>query len=123
MLVADDDRGMRISTVAILKTSGYSVSEAEDGVVALAALAGSEIDAVILDVKMPRKDGISVLEDMVPQPPPPGVLLVSAYDIEHETRLLIGRRVHKVLRKPVPPPLLIEAVAEAVEVAKAARSA
>ena len=123
VLVADDDRGVRVSVVRILSGCGYSVAEAEDGQEALDKLAIDEIDAVVLDVRMPRKDGISVLEDLVPAPPPPGVLLVTAYDIDRETRSRLGTRVLRILRKPVPPPVLIEAVSEAVEAARSARSA
>jgi CheY-like chemotaxis protein len=123
VLVADDDRGIRLSVVKILSRCGYQVAEAEDGQDALDKLASAEVDALVLDVKMPQKDGLAVLDELFPEPPPPGVLLVSAYDIDRETRRRLGTRVHKVLRKPVPPPTLIEAVAEAVEVSKSARSA
>ncbi len=99
------------------------MAEAEDGQEALDKLAIHEVDAVVLDVRMPRKDGISVLEDLDPEPPPPGVLLVTAYDIDRETRSRLGTRVHRILRKPVPPLVLIEAVSEAVDVARSARSA
>jgi CheY-like chemotaxis protein len=123
ILVADDDRGIRVSIKKILSRLGYQVAEAEDGQDALDKLARGDVDAVVLDVKMPRKDGITVLDEMFPEPPPPGVLLVSAYDIDRQTRTRLGTRVHKVLRKPVPPPTLIEAVSEAIEVARSARSA
>src|SRR5713226_1536487 len=110
VLVADDDVGIRESTVGILRRLGYAVYQAEDGQEALDILAAGEVDAVVLDVKMPRCDGISVVEQMFPEPPPPSVLLVSAYDIDPRTRSQLGRRVHKMLRKPVPPRRLIEAV-------------
>jgi two-component system response regulator MprA len=123
VLVVDDDQGVRVSVARILSNCGYDVAEAEDGQQALDQLAATEVDAVVLDVKMPRKDGIAVLEELLPEPPPPGVLLVSAYDIDRETRSRLGTRVHKILRKPVPPPTLIEAVSAAVDVARSARSA
>lgn len=121
VLVADDDPGIRESTVEILSRLGYSVAEAVDGDDASAKLADPTFDALVLDVRMPGRDGIAVLDDCHPATPPPGVLLVSAYDIEQRTRADLGRRVCKVLRKPVPPPVLVEAVAEAVRVGRAAR--
>ena len=122
VLVADDDPGIRESTVEILTRLGYSVAEAVDGDDATAKLADHSLDALVLDVRMPGRDGIAVLDSLDPRPPPPGVLLVSAYDIEQRTRARLAGRVCKVLRKPVPPPMLVDAVAEAVQAARAARS-
>ena len=122
VLVADDNIALRSTVAEILSRVGYSVVEAEDGVEALEKLAAEEVDALVLDVKMPRKDGLSVLDDLEPLPPPPGVLLVSAYEIDTDVRARLGNRVYKILRKPVPPATLIQAVSEAIEVAKAARA-
>ncbi|MGH7733611.1 MAG: response regulator, partial [Gemmatimonadales bacterium] len=96
VLVADDDRGVRESVSEILERFGYSVTEAEDGQDALEKLAAGHVDAVVLDVKMPRRDGLEVLEEMMPQPPPPGVVLVTAYDVGPEIRVLLANRVTKV---------------------------
>ncbi|HUC37464.1 MAG TPA: response regulator [Acidimicrobiales bacterium] len=122
VLVADDDHDLRILTSEILRRCGFLVEEAQDGEEVLDKLARREIDAVVLDVKMPRKDGILVVEEMSPEPPPPGVLLLTAYDIDHETRVRLGGRIVDILRKPIPPTVLIEAVSQAVEVAQSARS-
>jgi CheY-like chemotaxis protein len=122
VLVADDDSGLRQSVAEILRGCGYSVAEAEDGLDAFEALSANRVDAVVLDMKMPGKDGVAVIADLDPEPPPPGVLLVSAYDIDSETRGRLGGRVCKVLRKPVPPPVLIEAVAEAIQIARGGRA-
>ena len=122
VLVADDDPGIRVSTAEILSRLGYAVTEAVDGDDASAKLEDPSYDALVLDVRMPGRDGIAVLDHADPRPPPPGVLLVSAYDIEQVTRTRLGTRVCRVLRKPVPPPVLVDAVAEAVAVAEAART-
>lgn len=122
VLVADDDRAVRESAAEILQRSGFTVTKASDGQEALEQLAAGEIDAVVLDVRMPRRDGLSVLEDMDPQPPPPGVVLVTAYDVGSEIRVRLGRRVTGILRKPVPPRMLIESVTEAVRVARGSGS-
>jgi two-component system, OmpR family, response regulator MprA len=54
ILVVDDDPAVRDS----LQYIGYRVSTAEDGLQALAQLAASRPDAVIMDVMMPRLDGL-----------------------------------------------------------------
>ena len=58
ILVVDDDQAVRDSLKRSLEYSGYQVSTAEDGVEALARLAAVRPDAVIMDVMMPRLDGL-----------------------------------------------------------------
>jgi CheY-like chemotaxis protein len=113
VLVVDDDAGMRSTTVEILGQAGYAVREAWDGNVALERLAEEMPDVLLLDVRMPERDGISVLETMNPEPPPPDVVLVSAYAIDAESRQRLGTKVDQYLRKPVPPKKLLEAVSDA----------
>jgi CheY-like chemotaxis protein len=118
VLIADDDRGVRESVAEILSSYGYSVVEADDGDVALERLAAGDVDAVLLDVKMPRRDGLSVLDDMTPPPPPPGVILVTAYDITPDERRRLGGRVTRILRKPVPPRTLLDVIGEAIRASR-----
>jgi CheY-like chemotaxis protein len=122
VLVADDDDALRTTLAEILSHIGYTVFQAQDGVEALEMLAHHEIDALLLDLKMPHKDGISVLNDLEPGPPPPGVLLISAYEIDPGLRGRFTGKVHKFLRKPVPPSTLVGSVQEAVELARSARN-
>lgn len=58
ILVVDDDQAVRDSLARSLKYTGDEVVTAKDGVEALAKLAGYTPDAVIMDVMMPRLDGL-----------------------------------------------------------------
>jgi len=58
ILVVDDDQAVRDSLARSLQYSGYEVVMAEDGLAALAKLSGMRPDAVIMDVMMPRLDGL-----------------------------------------------------------------
>ena len=58
ILVVDDDQGVRDSLARSLQYSGYQISTAQDGIEALAKLSSGYIDAVIMDVMMPRLDGL-----------------------------------------------------------------
>src|SRR5690606_7954027 len=58
ILVVDDDQAVRDSLARSLKYSGDEVITAGDGIEALAKLAGHTPDAVIMDVMMPRLDGL-----------------------------------------------------------------
>ena len=58
ILVVDDDQGVRDSLTRSLQYSGYDVTAACDGIEALAQLSNGRTDAVIMDVMMPRVDGL-----------------------------------------------------------------
>ncbi len=58
MLVVDDDRAVRESLRRSLEFNGYRVALARDGAEALASIASAAPDAVVMDVMMPRLDGI-----------------------------------------------------------------
>jgi two-component system response regulator MprA len=64
ILVVDDDRAVRESLRRSLTFNGYSVSLAEDGVEALKSISEERPDAVILDVMMPRLDGLEVCRQL-----------------------------------------------------------
>jgi two-component system response regulator MprA len=58
VLVVDDDRAVRDSLRRSLEFNGYSVSLAADGAEALASIANQAPDVLVIDVMMPRLDGI-----------------------------------------------------------------
>jgi CheY-like chemotaxis protein len=122
VLVADDNAGIRESVVEILLCAGYQVTEADDGDVALQRFTEHPTEIMVLDVRMPRCDGIALIENLIPSPPPPAILLVSAYDVDPEVKARLGRKVFKYLRKPVSPLDLLAAVAEASGIGNAVRA-
>jgi two-component system, OmpR family, response regulator MprA len=58
VLVVDDDRAVRESLRRSLEFNGYDVALAADGAEALASISGSAPDVVVMDVMMPRLDGL-----------------------------------------------------------------
>jgi two-component system response regulator MprA len=58
VLVVDDDRAVRESLRRSLEFNGFAVSLADDGAEALAGISGTRPDVVVMDVMMPRLDGI-----------------------------------------------------------------
>ncbi len=58
VLVVDDDKAVRESLRRSLEFNGYAVALASDGAEALAGIAGAAPDVVVMDVMMPRLDGI-----------------------------------------------------------------
>src|SRR5215475_6292251 len=63
ILVVDDEPNARGALRTILAEEGYAVSEAGDGVEALAHLRDVGADLVLADVRMPRMDGITLLKE------------------------------------------------------------
>jgi two-component system response regulator MprA len=59
ILVVDDEEAVRDSLSRTLRFQGYDVNVAEDGIAGLEAITDHEPDAVILDVMMPRLDGLA----------------------------------------------------------------
>jgi CheY-like chemotaxis protein len=100
LLVDDDDvmrRGMRLA----LEQDGWQVSEAENGRVALARLAETRPDVIVLDLMMPEMDGFEFLVEMrsraewrdIP------VLVVTAKDLTVAERSRLNGDVERVLQK------------------------
>jgi len=79
ILVVDDEKLIRWSLQKNLSRAGYEVLEAEDGVQALETVEEEGADLVLLDIRMPRKDGIEVLQHLVEHHPEIPVILMTAY--------------------------------------------
>jgi two-component system nitrogen regulation response regulator NtrX len=61
ILVVDDEAGVRVSLTGILGDEGYLVDAVESGEACLVALAGKRYDLLLLDVWLPRMDGLETL--------------------------------------------------------------
>ena len=68
VLAVDDERYIRRLVEVNLQRAGYRVSTAEDGVEALERIREERPDLVVLDVMMPRKDGMAVLKELKADP-------------------------------------------------------
>lgn len=110
VLVVDDEEDVRVSAADVLRSEGYDVVEADDGIAALDLLSRRPISVMVLDVRLPRRDGIEVL-DALEEPPP--VVLISAYCLDPAVRSRLGDKVGAFLKKPFPPLRLLEEVSAA----------
>jgi two-component system nitrogen regulation response regulator NtrX len=64
ILIVDDEQSIRRSLAGILSDEGFETAGAEDGEKALAAVRDERPDVVLLDIAMPGRDGVEVLEEM-----------------------------------------------------------
>jgi two-component system response regulator MprA len=84
ILVVDDERAVRDSLRRALELDGYDVELAPDGASALAAIAASEPDAVVLDVLMPGMDGLEVSRRVRSEGSKLPILMLTARDAVHD---------------------------------------
>lgn len=78
ILLAEDERSLSRAVAALLERNNYSVDAVFDGMEALEYLASSNYDAVILDIMMPRMDGLTVLRRLREQGNPIPILMLTA---------------------------------------------
>lgn len=84
VIVADDQTLVRHGIRSLLELSGEFavVAEASDGEEALRAVRSKRADVVLLDVRMPKKTGVEVLEEMRAMKAPPPAILLTTFDDE-----------------------------------------
>src|SRR5438309_11729100 len=77
ILIVDDEAGIRDSLSSILTEEGYAVESVSSGEECLARLAKQQVELVLLDVWLPKMDGIETLERMRRDGHFPRVVMVS----------------------------------------------
>ncbi len=80
ILVVEDDLSLADGLVTALKREGYTVDLLHDGIHALEALANEVFDLVVLDLGLPRLDGLAVLKQLRANENSVPVLILTARD-------------------------------------------
>lgn len=78
LLLAEDEKDLSCALTTILEHSNYSVDAVYDGEEALAYLSSNNYDGAILDIMMPKLDGLSVLKEIRRRKNPIPVLFLTA---------------------------------------------
>ena len=79
ILVVDDELNMRLVLKALLNKEGYDVATASDGVEALKVLKSGGVGVVVTDLKMPKLDGVGLLERVIRDYPSTPVIIITAH--------------------------------------------
>ncbi|MCB2379096.1 sigma-54 dependent transcriptional regulator [Hymenobacter sp. BT635] len=79
ILIIDDEKAIRNTLKEILEYESYTVDQAEDGPTGLDMLIKNKYDVVLCDIKMPKMDGIEVLERAQIASPDAAFIMVSAH--------------------------------------------
>ncbi|MBL8706581.1 MAG: response regulator transcription factor [Rhodospirillales bacterium] len=107
--LVDDDRNIITSIAMALEAEGFTVRTYSDGAEALKGLTAQPVDLAVLDIKMPRMDGMELLGRLRRQTQMPVIFLTSKDD---EVDELLGLRMgaDDYIKKPFSQRLLIERI-------------
>src|SRR5271163_692591 len=120
--LVDDDKNILTSVTITLEAEGFKVKTYADGAEALRGLTATPPDLVVLDIKMPRLDGMEVLQRLRKTSAMPVIFLTSKDD---EVDELLGLRMgaDDYITKPFSQRLLIERIRALLRRGDAARDA
>ena len=112
VVLVDDDPMVRTGLSLILGGDPdiTIVAEAVDGEEALGVVARERPDVVLMDIRMPRRDGLSATEAILARPQPPRILVLTTFDADELVFEALRAGAAGFLLKDTPPARLVEAV-------------
>ena len=115
ILIVDDDRATRHLLQRLLIRAGFHAAVARDGAVALSVLRSRRFDLMLLDVWMPRMNGLELLARLQGRKTRPRVVMMTSDDTPETTLRAVREQAFDYLHKPVEPLALLEAVRKALK--------
>ncbi len=109
VLVVDDDEVVRLSHLRSLKTVSCDVEAVEDGELALRLMERHPFDVVLLDLRMPGLDGMSVLRTIKQKWPESEVVVITGYPTIETAKEAVRLGAYDYLAKPVGPVEVVNA--------------
>lgn len=100
ILVAEDEEGIARVIERALRSEGHRVTVVTDGLSALEATTGSDVDLVVLDVGLPRMDGFTVLRMLRTMEEPVPIIMCTARDSVEDTVSGLDLGADDYLAKP-----------------------
>src|SRR4051794_5163032 len=86
------------------------VGEAGDGADGLEVIARTHPDVVLMDIRMPRMDGLIATERLSERPDPPKVIVLTTFDADKHVVRALALGARGFLLKDTPPALIVEAI-------------
>ena len=114
ILIVDDDPVSRHFLAKILSSEGYSVATAADGAEGLEQLRKKDVDLALLDVWMPRMNGLEVLGHMRNEALGAKAVIMTSDGTPETLLQAIREQAYQYLTKPVDPETLVHMVADAL---------
>jgi CheY-like chemotaxis protein/anti-sigma regulatory factor (Ser/Thr protein kinase) len=108
ILIVEDDRATRHLLTGLLKAADFSVSAARDGANALRHLKRQSFDLMLLDIWMPRMNGLELLARLRSEPVRPKVVVMTSDDTPETLLQAVREQAYQYVTKPVEPKALVE---------------
>ena len=103
ILIVDDDEVVRRSYLRSLESCSVSVEAASNGEEALQAMEQNPVDVVLLDMRMPGMDGLTVLRTIKQKWPESEVVIITGYPTVDSAKEAVRLGAYDYLAKPVGP--------------------
>jgi len=118
ILVADDEEELLELIRFSLDATGYEVSTASNGKIALELSQKQTFDLIILDVMMPQMDGYHVAQVLSEDPASPPILLLTSRNYDQDQVAIQGCGASAFLSKPFEIPELLEVAGSLINKAR-----
>ena len=115
VLVADDEPSIRHVLSLVLTDHGYDVRAVADGEEALRELSARPYDVVISDVRMPKVDGMTLLQKAIEKWPELTFLVMSAYGSQDQALAAVQAGAYDYVQKPFKPEEVVLVLRKAEE--------
>lgn len=112
VVIIDDDALVRAALAMILRDDATIelAGEADDGQTGLDLIARTAPDVVLMDIRMPRLDGLEALAQLMDRPTPPKVIVLTTFDADDYVLRALRGGASGFLLKHTPPAEIVEAV-------------
>ena len=110
ILVVEDDSSIRILLCEYLAAAGYAVDSAGDGIEGLEKLRARSYDLMLLDIGMPRMNGLELLAQLHTEPSRPKVIVMTGDNTPEALLASIREQAYQYVPKPFEPKALEEMV-------------
>ena len=115
ILIVDDDRTTRHVLSKVLTGAGFTTSVAKDGVEALKALKAGRFDVLLLDVWMPRMNGLDLLSKLRNDKTRPRIVVMTSDDAPETLLKAVREQAFRYVHKPVESVELLQTVRDVLE--------
>ncbi len=113
-LVVDDNTTNRMVASEILRTLGSRADEADSAKKAIEMSSKNSYDVILMDIQMPKMDGIEGMKHIKKDNPHQVVIAMTAYDDKNQSRKFIESGFDGYLAKPITPKALVQSISGVV---------